>query len=262
MSHEDLESLAPVYAVGALDGAELAAFEAHLAEGCARCEAALRDHAETLAALAASDVRTIPPAESRAALLRRLEATAPPTAAARHSRRAWVRWAIGTAAAVIAASSLTGMYVAARYEARVGEMARETASMRQRLHASEAMLRQQVAMYGSVVELLRDPSTRVVALRGLAPSPSATGRVVWHPERGGVILVSDLPAAPEGKAYELWTIAGGTPRPAGVFGVDAGGKGWHRLPAGGGSSVDVFAVTLEPAGGVPAPTGPMMLASK
>ena len=39
---------------------------------------------------------------------------------------------------------------------------------------------------------------------------------------------------------------------------------WRRCvdPVPGGESVKVFAVTVEPAGGTPAPTGPMILASK
>jgi anti-sigma-K factor RskA len=32
-------------------------------------------------------------------------------------------------------------------------------------------------------------------------------------------------------------------------------------PVPGGGAVDVFAVTVEPAGGMPAPTGPIVLAS-
>ena len=41
---------------------------------------------------------------------------------------------------------------------------------------------------------------------------------------------------------------------AGVFDVDARGAGSLRVPALGGiQKVDVFAVTLEPAGGLPAP---------
>ena len=50
---------------------------------------------------------------------------------------------------------------------------------------------------------------------------------------------------------------------AGLFGVDAQGKGRLAVaPLPGGASVDVFAVTLEPAGGVQSPTGAMYLASK
>jgi len=45
--------------------------------------------------------------------------------------------------------------------------------------------------------------------------------------------------------------------------VDAQGKGRLAVaPLPGGASVDVFAVTLEPAGGVQSPTGAMYLASK
>jgi anti-sigma-K factor RskA len=261
MTHDELESLASVYAVGALDGAELAEFEAHLAAGCERCEAAVQEHHETLARVAAFETRTIPPADIRTALLRRLQATAPPSAAERPSRRTWIRWAIATAAAVVVGASLTGAYVAARYEGRIGQIARETAATHERIRATEAMLHQQIAMYGGVVDLLRDPATRVVTLRGLGSTPGAVGRVVWHPARGGVLVAANLPAAPTGKTYQLWTIAAGTPRPAGLFDADSAGKASRAIEAGGDGSVDVFAVTLEPAGGVPAPTGPMVLAS-
>jgi anti-sigma-K factor RskA len=85
---------------------------------------------------------------------------------------------------------------------------------------------------------------------------------VWNGRQGGLLVASDLPAAPAGKAYELWAIAGGTPRPAGVFQVDAKGVGSLTLtPIAGVAKVDQFAVTLEPAAGVPSPTGAMFLAS-
>jgi anti-sigma-K factor RskA len=75
--------------------------------------------------------------------------------------------------------------------------------------------------------------------------------------------VAGLPPAPAGKTYALWTIVGGTPRPAGLFGVDAAGRGTHRIaPVSTGAPARVFAVTVEPEGGVPAPTGPIVLASK
>jgi len=73
-----------------------------------------------------------------------------------------------------------------------------------------------------------------------------------------------LPPAPEGKAYEIWAIAGaGAPVPAGVFTVDAKGVGSLRVaPLQAGGAIDTFAVTLEPAGGVAAPAGSMYLVGK
>jgi anti-sigma-K factor RskA len=88
--------------------------------------------------------------------------------------------------------------------------------------------------------------------------------MLWHSTAGGLLVAQGLPPAPEGKVYELWAIAGkGAPVPAGVFAVDAKGAGSLRVPPlQAGEDLDTFAVTLEPAGGVPAPTGSMYLVGK
>lgn len=178
------------------------------------------------------------------------------------ARRPWLAWAAASAA-VVAAAWFSGVFVAARYEARLGRMARETAALRERLERDLAGLHDQLAVYRSATDLLRDPATQILALRGLGPSPAATGRVVWHQRAGGLLFVADLPPAPPGKAYELWTLGAAPPRPAGVFRVDAAGRGSLRVaPVEGGRPVRIFAVTLEPETGVSAPTGPMVLASK
>jgi anti-sigma-K factor RskA len=117
----------------------------------------------------------------------------------------------------------------------------------------------------AVLTLLRDPATQVVALAGQAPAPAARARILWHARQGGLLITAGLPTLAEGKAYQLWAIVGTqAPVPAGTFSVDAGGTGSLKvpvLPAVVGT-VDVFAVTLEPAGGLPAPSGPMMLVGK
>jgi len=257
--HETFDALAAVYALGALDGDDLARFEAHLAAGCERCAATLRESDEALARLALGGTPAIPPPHVKQALLARIDAAGARRAGAR--RTVW-RWAVAAALAVVAGSALTGGFVAGRYEARLGFMARETARVKAELLKSETALREQVAFYQGVVDLLREPGTRVVDLRGLGPSPKASARVVWNETRGGHLFVTGLDPAPAGKVYELWTIAGQVPRPAGLFSVDAAGRASRRVEAPpAGPPVRVFAVTLEPEGGVPAPTGPMVLAS-
>jgi anti-sigma-K factor RskA len=258
MSHEPFETQAAAYALGALDGDECAQFEEHLAHDCATCAKALREFHETVADTARDLTPTIPPADVKTALLRRVAASG----GRRASTRRWrtIRWAVGTAAAVVGVSAFVAGLVASRYEARIGAMARETATIRADLRAQEAALRERLGVAQTVVALLRDPATRVVALRGLDPTPTATGRVLWHERTGGHVFVANLPQPPAGKAYELWTISGGQPHPAGVFTVDMSGRGSHPVAPSVGQ-VDVFAVTLEPEAGVPAPTGPMVLAS-
>jgi anti-sigma-K factor RskA len=256
VSHEPFETLAAVYAVGALDGDDLEQFEAHLPT-CAPCQAAVRDAQETLARAMLSAPPQAPPAAAREALARRV-ADRPDARG-----RSWLRWAAATAVAAAAAAMFTGTWVAVRYEARLGQMARETAAVKERIARTEAVLQEQVAFYRGAVELLRDPATVIVDLRGQGPAPAASGRMIWNAAGGGHLFVAGLAPAPAGKTYALWTIAGGTPRPAGLFGVDATGRGGHRIaPESAVGAVQVFAVTLEPEGGTPAPTGPIVLASK
>jgi anti-sigma-K factor RskA len=257
MTHEPFETQAAVYALGALDGEERSQFEEHLAGGCVACAEAAREHAETLADVARDAPPMIPPAHVKTDLMRRVSAMGGSRAS---SRRRWLRWAAVSAAAVVGVSAFAAGFVASRYEARIGAMARETARVRAELHRQEAELRDRLAVSQGVIDLLSDPAARVVALRGSGPSTEAWGRLVWHDAKGGYLAVTSLPAAPAGKVYELWTISGGQPHPAGLFTVDASGRATHPV-APTRSPVDVFAVTLEPAGGVPAPTGPIVLAS-
>ena len=254
MSHEPFETLAAVYAVGALDGDDLAQFEAHLPT-CPACQTAVREAQDTLARAMLAAPPQVPPPAVREALVTRVARARPA------GRRRWLAWAAATAVAAAAAAGFTGTWVAVRYEAQLGRMAREMAALKERTARNEAALQEQVALYRGAVELLGDPATRVVELRGQGPATGASGRLIWNDAGGGHLFVAGLPPAPAGKTYELWTIAGQTPRPAGLFGVDAAGRGAHRFPRGGGA-VQVFAVTLEPEGGTPAPTGPIVLASK
>jgi anti-sigma-K factor RskA len=256
MSHEPFETQAAVYALGALDGEERSEFEEHLAGGCVACAETVREHAEALADAARVGPPMIPPAHVKAGLMRRVAAGAGSRPSPR--RRRLLRWTVASAAAVVVVSAFVAGFVATRYEARIGLMARETSRIRADIHRQEAELRDRLAVSQGVIDLLRDPAAKVVALS--ASGTRAWGRLVWHEANGGYLLVANVPPPPPDKVYELWTISGGQPRPAGLFTVDASGRATHPV-APTRAPVDVFAVTLEPAGGVPAPTGPIVLAS-
>jgi hypothetical protein len=103
---------------------------------------------------------------------------------------------------------------------------------------------------------------RLSLLSGLQAAPAARGRVLWSRSRREAFLVTTgLPAAPQGMGYEVWVIGRGAPVPAGVFQVDKEGGAVFRLPRlTQTAEAKTFAVTLEPAAGTPAPTGPMVLA--
>jgi anti-sigma-K factor RskA len=274
-AHEPFDELVAGHVLGALEGEDARRFAAHRAGGCAECERAIGEYHEALAR-AAADFREAPPARVRHALLQRVG-----EAPARRSRASQaVGWVASVALAASIAAVVSASWVRARYEVRLDQLASEAAGLRAALaqqgqtvsdlrrqldeqEKTLTLVKAQAAAQERTLALLGDPETRLVSLAGLAPRPQAQGRIIWNAHAGGLLVAADLPPPPADKVYELWAIAGGKPVPAGVFTVDAEGKGSLAVaPLAGVAAVDVFAVTLEPAGGVQSPTGAMYLASK
>jgi anti-sigma-K factor RskA len=274
-AHEQFDELVAGHVLDALEGEDAARFAAHLAAGCADCERTIVAYREALAR-AADDLSEAPPGRARHTLLRRIgQAPAP-----RSRLGGLVAFGASMALAASVAAVVRASWVRARYEQRLDRLASEAAGLRAQLaeqvrtvsdlhekldrqEKTLTLVKAQADELGRTLALLNDPESRLVSLAGLKPKPDAQGRIIWNPRAGGLLVASNLPPLPEGKVYELWAIAGGKPVPAGLFGVDAQGSG--RLvvtPLAGIEGVQVFAVTLEPAGGVPSPTGEMYLASK
>jgi anti-sigma-K factor RskA len=102
-----------------------------------------------------------------------------------------------------------------------------------------------------------------IELVGQTVAPSASARAFWSRSRGLVFTARDLPALPEGKVYQVWVLTGGAPISAGLVVPDSRGETTALFetessipqPAG-------VAVSLEPGGGVPAPTGAIYLVGR
>jgi anti-sigma-K factor RskA len=252
MNHEPYSELASAYALGALEGEERSRFEDHLRAGCRECEPALREYQESLAALAAELEPEAPPPSVKAALVRRIEARVEPVALEARPRALLWRW--GWAGALAATLLVVG-YLGVTVNALNRDLARQSGEL--------AALRAQVTRQRELLALVSAPETRVVSLAGLEPSPTASARMWWHRTAGGFFVASGLPAPPSGKTYQLWVIAERKPVSAGVFDVDPKGSGILQVkPLPGVDKAEMFAVTLEPAGGLPQPSGEMYLAGK
>ena len=252
MNREEIGELAAAYALGGLDGADRTRFEVLLRTGDPEALAALRDFEGTLADLAAAAPETPPPAV-KAALMERI--AAPRAPAGRPPRRGRAIWPAVLSGAMAAgfAAIVVGWSVSSTYEKRLDALASDAEQLKAELRSQQ-----------TVIAILRDPATQVVALAGQAPAPTARARMMWHATAGGIFVAAGLPEVPAGKAYQLWAIAGtNAPVSAGVFSVDASGTGSLSVqPLPGVATVNAFAVTLEPAGGLPAPSGAMYLLGK
>jgi anti-sigma-K factor RskA len=273
--HDELAELAVLSSVGALLPDEQRRVAAHLAHGCTRCEAELRESVEAADVMALAAPALAPSAGAREALLRAVEApvpiaraspTAPVYAAPRRARGAsWAALA-ASLALVLSSGSLLAVWQQGR-EARVALA--EARSALEQVVAEQGQrtdeLAQRVGGFEQSIATLSATRVQEVALGGEAGYGQATARVVMDSAGQQVLLLaSRVPPLPPGRTYQLWVIVSGTPRSLGVFRPDTEGRVVHveteseTLPTEGGVQV---AVSVEPAGGVPQPTGPIVLVS-
>lgn len=112
-----------------------------------------------------------------------------------------------------------------------------------------------------LLDLLLDPTFAVYGAPGAA-EPGAFARLITASDtHHAALLASGLPAPAHGHAYQIWLLRDGHPVPNALFTTDAHGRGASLVRAAGPvTAYDTVAVTLEPAGGSPGPTGPVLLA--
>ena len=117
-----------------------------------------------------------------------------------------------------------------------------------------------VALLASVFVLWQQNRTRIVELAGTPVATGATAKLTYDITGRALLVTNGLPRAPEGKEYQLWFIVGDKPLPGKPFNPDNTGRSVtsDEVPEAARNSA-VFAVTLEPAGGVQSPTGAIYL---
>jgi hypothetical protein len=115
--------------------------------------------------------------------------------------------------------------------------------------------------FEDLARILASPDTVTIKLAGTGDAPRATGFVKYN-GRLGVVLYSaeQLPALPAQKAYQMWLVpTKGVPISAGIFQSEDSVRGLLSAQVPANTTPKAFAVTVEPAGGVPQPTGPKVL---
>ncbi len=220
-----------------------------------------------LEALAAS-VAAPPPPELRARVLGAVEREA---ALGRGMRR----WRLAGAAAMAAAAALAGVLVwdvrvdRQRSDATLAALAQleqRRLDLAERVEAQQReilVLSESLATQAELVRILATPRLLTAAL---APQAGRAGsaRVLVDPASGeAALVVEGLAKLAAGQVYELWALRGSAPpEPAGLFAAPATAATVRvpRVPQA--TAVTAFAVSIEPEGGSPQPTGPIVLAGQ
>ena len=259
--HDELREQVGLYVLGALTPAERVAFEAHLAT-CVDCAAEVRSLAPVAGALAQAVPQSEPSPGLRARVLASVGASSATAETAVRLKpdttNTFVPWL--AAAASLALAVALGAY-AAQLRTRVGDLEVRLREATLRADASDRQIadaRRTAADAQSQVAVLAAPDPARIELAGPQPLASqASARAFWSRSRGLVFTASNLPALPAGRIYQLWVLtAQPAPLSAGLLGPDANG----RANAVFDTPPDIprptaMAVTIEPDGGVPAPTG-------
>jgi anti-sigma-K factor RskA len=258
-SHDAVRERAEDYLLGLLDDTARRELEAEAA-GCPICAAELRQLMDVGEGLARLVPPRTPPARVRARVMAIPGAHAHARSAVPRadSRRSFERWlAVAATLAAIAAGSY-----AVAMRGRVSSLEGQLRSALARVNAAEsqlAELRESTGELRRVANVLVAADVRRVDLAGQKPAPAATGRAFLSPERGVVFTASGLPQIPPSQVYQLWYLTAGGPVSAGLFRPDPAGTASTSSVVRPTSPIQGVAVTIEPAGGVPSPTGDMYL---
>lgn len=336
MTHEELEDVIPLYAIGTLERAERQAIEAHLLSGCVPCHTALKEYQSVAVMLPFGLNMTAPPRSLKARMLAARTMTVPmepadqPTGKPSLEPGEWMNhlfppetssraesfgWTFTLAAVALVAGVAYLAWTA--YNTKVSEDSVKLAQLQERLtvdnsklsaqqqllnerertlaETQEELRRQMAAMaelkdqliqreaeldglnaqlaqptvrpkstpQDELAALLRTPAMKAVALAGTEMSRHASGTLFYdHKTKRAWFYALNLPPNPDGTSYQLWAMYE-KPTALGVFQIGTGATSQiFSKPFPTFVGAKKFAVSLEPSGGSPEPTGPLYLLSQ
>ena len=247
-----------LYALGVLEGEEKAAIESHVPT-CAECANKLAEARGRIALLAFSAPRVEPSPAVRERLMRQVHASAE-SAGARRAEGAgeperaggfFGRWWAAILVPVGIALAIATIFLWTENARLSRELAQQRANLEDQ--------KKQLDEVRHMADLLGAKDTISVALAVQPGMPKGDLRVRYNAKMGMAVCDGWVEPAPANKSYQLWLVPmEGKPISAGV--LEHGGpiNPWMmKLPQG--MPAKAFAVTLEPEGGMPQPTGPMVL---
>jgi anti-sigma-K factor RskA len=259
-----------LYALDALDGEEKLVFEAHL-RGCAACQRELAEARGRASLLGLAADPVAPPPSVKSALMQRVHtegsasqastqarlpqpALIPPRPSQPKKKHWGLRFSLAfAAAAVILALAVTWLWKQDQ------QRARDIEQLRAQLDAVQSQATQSAFAMHAFGQVVAAPDTSTVTLQQQAGGPPGQAHVLYNARLGLIVYSGQISPAPAGKSYQLWLVpAQGAPVSVGLLDASQqnGAVVVQLHPA---VAAQAFAVTLEPLGGRPQPTGPKVL---
>lgn len=164
---------------------------------------------------------------------------------------AFSKMAVAAAVAIIVVSIGMNAYLWNKTKESEQEVAAAKSDQQKMLDANKTY-QQQLAQVHDDMQLLLNPSVKSMVLAGVGNHTGVNAMLLWDTKSKEVYLsLKDMPPPPNGKQYQLWAIVDGKPVDAGVYALDSkeAMQKMKVIP-----SAQMFAITIENAGGSPTPT--------
>lgn len=239
------------HVLNALSAEEEREFQQLLAEADEEQLKMLEDMKAVAAELAALSPAKEPSPSVKNQIMKMVDGTSENETNAPIHQMKWYRLAVA-AAIIFVASTLALFFYTQSLESEITQQQTTIERLETEVERKEELL-----------TILEARDVDLVLMDGMEDmSPNGYGKVVWDKEGGRALLqVANIPSVPSDKDYQLWFIVNGQPISAGVFAVDDPTRDHFfkieqlQMAADEGA----FAITMEPKGGMPQPTGNMYL---
>lgn len=251
---EDLD----LYALGALDGQEKQAFETHL-RACSACREELAEARRRVSLLGLAAPPLAPSPSVKAALMQKVRAEQTPaniqnTPIEKRKIRWGLRFSLSFAAASLVLALATWWLVKLDMQQR-----QQIRQLQAQLGVTQNQLSQQDAALQALGAVTSAPDSAQITLLQQPGGPPGQAHVLYNARLGLGVYSGQIAPPPAGKSYQLWLVpSSGAPVDAGIVTANQqnGAAIVHLAP---GLAAKAFAVTTEPLGGSPQPTGPKVL---
>jgi anti-sigma-K factor RskA len=264
--HPTREEDFDLYVLGVLEADEKQAIESHLA-ACSDCARKLAIARGRVAAISFAAPRVEPSAAVKDRLLRqvRAESQAAPSAArapAREPVREFVppepprglagRWLF----AILAPACIALLIATVMLWRQNDRLTKQLATLGSSLDQTQ----KQLDYARNVAHLFEARDTITVSLAPMPGMAQGAAKVMYNGKMGMLMYDGWIAPPPEDKSYQLWVVPmEGKPISVGVFNPATSDMAHWMTKVPEGVAPKMFAVTLEPAGGMPQPTGPMVM---
>lgn len=170
--------------------------------------------------------------------------------------KGWQQYGMAASVALLVALGASNIWMQKQQSKMNAELAAMTKRQNELVAANKAAI-EKAEQAEQALTVMSLPQLKKIKLGGVGAHTASSAMLYWNGANGDVFVdLSSMPAAPEGKQYQLWAIVDGKPVDAGMYVANNESliEKMKNIP-----KAEMFAITIEKMGGSPSPTLDQMI---